>query len=459
MKKKKKTFHRPISNFQIFHRGAGNLYFLLVTDLSDSLDYVDKSLKKILEKFKQVFPSPEQIQEMDQEKSEFIEFLKIMQAELHSKITIIGPVKSGKTTFYNLFKSEQERKIMNFAKSTSIQIDNLSFDLWDFQLQDNFSLLWSKFIKGSDLAIMLIDASNYNLKTIENFKNLQKIDGKFSRLLSLATKRDLIEEDELKKIKNQLELPDLNFISLHSQQAKTQILNWMREVMQLKKPLPDNFEILREEAKKLEHSDQFTPAIAKYRELIKICNEFQNFSYIEEFEKIIGVLKNKREEEREKQKEFARKKKFEAPKKIKFKSDIKVKNLPSVQPLPTSKNGKTTKMKTRGKNPSEKSKTTLKPGDVQLDIPNLKEKQVDDKKSKLSPELTGLRKLSDEEIFNESSDFPEKIYKLIAKRGGVISRQLSELYVEELINELDRPLKFNDLLIAADKFVQKQNQG
>ncbi|MFX1410062.1 MAG: hypothetical protein ACFFA6_06900, partial [Promethearchaeota archaeon] len=53
-----KTFSRPVSNYQIFHRGEGELYFLFVTDLVDSLDLLDEIIRSMIQKFKDLFPDP-----------------------------------------------------------------------------------------------------------------------------------------------------------------------------------------------------------------------------------------------------------------------------------------------------------------------------------------------------------------------------------------------------------------
>ena len=98
---------------------------------------------------------------------------------------------------------------MDFAKSSLIQIDNLSFDIWDFQLQENFSLLLSKFIGGSDLILFLIDSKNFNLKLIDHFLNLIEKDGKFSKILVIANKSDLIRDEDFGGIKSIINFPNI----------------------------------------------------------------------------------------------------------------------------------------------------------------------------------------------------------------------------------------------------------
>ena len=56
-----KTFQRPISNLQIFHRAYEKLYFLFITDIVDSHQYLDEIMKKIIRKFEELFPNPKDI--------------------------------------------------------------------------------------------------------------------------------------------------------------------------------------------------------------------------------------------------------------------------------------------------------------------------------------------------------------------------------------------------------------
>jgi len=158
------TFNRKISNFQIFHRGLGNLYFLIITDMVDSIQYIEPLMENIIRKFQDLFSNPETIKESSDAKTEFIRFLDQIQQDLRSKITIIGPTNAGKTTFYNMLKRNGEKVIMEVAKSSNILLDGLSFEIWDFQLKDNFSPLWAKFIAGSDLVILLFNLSKSSLK-------------------------------------------------------------------------------------------------------------------------------------------------------------------------------------------------------------------------------------------------------------------------------------------------------
>ena len=104
-----KTFQRAISNFQIFHRASGNLYFLFITDLVDSIQYIESIMLKTIKKIDELFSNPKDLNQSGPSNDEFDEFLNQIQRELHSKVAIIGPENSGKTTLYNMLKSGEEK--------------------------------------------------------------------------------------------------------------------------------------------------------------------------------------------------------------------------------------------------------------------------------------------------------------------------------------------------------------
>jgi len=445
-----KTFHRPVSeNFQIFHKSEENVLFLFITDLVDNLDYIGPIIDNIIKRFNELFPIPNDINTSTNLKREFVDFLREQQYELHSKIVIAGPHNSGKTMLFNMFRGNGARPIMNFAKAAIYSVDNLKFDLWDFELNDNFSLLWSKFIQGSDLVILLFDLSNYHLRIINHFLDLQKQESQFSKLLIIGNKRDLIRNEDIKIIKNELNIAEFEEISLIEPGAKEKIGNLISEVLNLKKLLPHNFTELFNEAKKIENEGNFILALAKYKELVKISNEYQDFTYVNTLKSKIENLQKEVDERVKIKKGIEEKKKFEIPGRIQFTRRIQV------QPLPTYKTSgqvppveipKTpTKIKQKAENLMLFSETDSTEGeeidkeDITLDI----DKVIPEEKRPIL-----------EVIEKKDEEFPRILQQLIEKQGSLLSLTLCEQLLAELSSTLARPLTVEDLELAADIFVK-----
>ena len=483
------TLHRPISKFQIFHRSYGNTYFLIVVDLTDSFDYVNEILMKIINNFKDLFSNPEDIKGPSSEKSEFIKTIYSAQKDLHSKITIIGPTNSGKTTLYNLLKSGQERKIKDFANAAIYEIDNLIFDIWDFLLKENFSPMLNKFLGGSDLVILIIDSQDYGPKLIEYFISLIENNARYSKLLLMANKSDLVSKEELEQIKSTINIPNIEDISLidhTSAKEKLQLL--IRKVLKFKRDLPSNFEILMNEAGKLSKENNFSAAIAKYKELIDVCNECQNFTYLDTLQNKLDELNKQREKQIEQRNKVEIRGGFAPPEQIKFTQKVSVKSLPKTSsalkptpkrvtikssPEPLEKRMPLTKSQFISKTPPPR-KLTLKPEDIKITL-----KTKIDKIQKFEPKKV-IQKIQQSDIIQKPKEIIHKIQevvkpttmtdefeqqkelnstielqKLIKNKGNDLNIELCELFVNEMTEALGI-LTIEDLKLAADLFNKKE---
>jgi len=506
------TLHRAVSKFQIFHRSYGNTYFLIVVDLSDSFDYINDIFLEIINRFKDLFPNPEDLKESSSEKSEFIKSIYKAQKDLHSKIAIIGPTNSGKTTLYNLLKTGQERKIMDFANAAIYEIDNLSFDIWDFILKDNFSLLWPKFLGGSDLIILIFDSKEYGPKLIQYFINLKDTHAKYSNMLILANKSDLVINEQFEGIKSIIKIGELKQISLiDTKNALDEINSLIREALKLKRELPSNLQILIKEAEQLTAENDFSAAIIKYEELLNISNESQNFTYIEQFQKKINEINLNIQKKTEQHKVAAKQNKFMPPKQIKFTQKVAVKTLPKtnsgVKPTPKIESIKTTPTPLEKisssieaqipSQPSKPKKLSLKPEDIKISlkskiekiqqiastepkkvIKKLQESDIVQKpkeiiqkiqpkefiqkmRSKEKPKQETIPIETQEqktEIITEIGlDLKNQLQKLIKDKGSDLSIDLCEFFIKEMILALGHPITIEDVKLAADYFSKKES--
>lgn len=469
-----KTTINQLSNFQIFHRSSGNLYFVFIADHIDSLQYFESIIIKTIKKFEELFPNPQDIKGVHSSKSDFSNFLDQVQKDLHSKIAIIGPTYAGKTTLFNLLKSEEEKVVMDFARTTTFEINGIGFALWDFILKDNFSLLWSKFISGSDLVIILFNLANYHVKIINHFLNIQKLEGKHSKLLIIGNKREFVEDNEIKRIKNELNITDFKEISLNSPDAKTKILQFLMDILKLKKKFPSNFGGLVKEADKLVQESKRIQALAQYKNLLSISKSYQNIIYTKALEKKISDLNISIKEHLDKRKEIEMKKEFTIATPLTFTRKITVKSLPSISSLgqkPSSKNNISTPLKPLekmtlfqkvDKKEKDKSVKRSKISPLQITKPILPIVEKDDSITNKPIDTKNLKpkiptKLLNKEIENPKViNFTKELHSIIIEGGSSLSQQLCEKLITELKNSLRRPISLNDLKLAADFFIKQE---
>ncbi|TFG09055.1 MAG: hypothetical protein EU539_00655 [Promethearchaeota archaeon] len=470
-----KTLHRPIANYQIFHRAYGNLYFLLIADLTDSFNYIDEILKKTIAKFNELFPRPEDLEENKSNIEGFKLFLYEIQKSMHSKISIIGSVNSGKSTLYNMLKTTQEKSIMDFAKSTTIQIDQITFDIWDFQLHDNHSLLWSKFIGGSDLVLLLFDSANYNLTFIEHFLNLKKQHAKHSKLLMLANKSDLIREEEIEKIKSLIGYPVQVISLLDKKQAKKIIHSQLKSTLDLLPEISPNLEDLINQADQLRMDGKIKAAIIEYQEIIRFCKIYQNFALLNKTQTKLNQLKVEKKQELDLRGHKHIKKSFSAPEQITFTKKISVKSLPSAssalkprsqEATLSSENKPAQEVESSyepkpEKQAEEPKKLFLKPEDIKISLKSKIEKIQKIQKSGLEKLKSTTRNFFDKSIESKASKIlglPEQLQNLLNSKGTELNIELCKEFVEEMKNQLIGPINNEDLELAAEIFFQIENK-
>jgi len=456
-----KTFQRPASNFQFFHRTIGNSVFLFVTDLVDHIDYIEKIVEKTIEKYDELFPNPEDVKETDLSKGEFTKFLEGIQHELHSKIAIVGPTNSGKTLLYNMLKANEENSIMNFAKSSNYIIDNLIFDIWDFQLKDNFSLLWSKFISGADLIILLFDLSNYHLRVINHFLDLKNQDSKLSKIVILGNKRDLVSVNDIKLIQNELNLEEFVEISLLESDAKDTVNQIISNALGLKKALPSNFNDLIKKAEKLVSDGNLVLAISKYKELISICDMYQELTYIQKFKKTLKSIQERVNQQTKLRKAEDSKRKFDVPGRIQFTKRVQVKPLPldktRIESKPPADVAELEKKEVKPKALTKKTEdlTLFKTGDKK-ETPKKTFLQAHDIKIETDFKVYHTTK-PESEAKEPEEDFPKELQILIEKKGSSLSLKLCEQLITELQKSLSRSLTVEDVEMAAEIFVKQES--
>ena len=456
-----KIFQHPISErFQIFHKSANQCLFLIVTDLTDQMEYIKEIINRISNIFNKTFENPNDVNIEINKRDIFNDYIKDLQYDLHSKITIVGPINSGKTTLYNILRGRNEKEIMNFAKSSVFTIDKLKFDLWDFQLNDNFSLLWSKFLSGSDLIIFLFDLSNYHLKVINHFLTIIKQDAKLAKLLIIGNKNDLIEDIDIKLIKNELNISDFEQISLLSSDAKEKAVFLISKILALRELLPPSFKTLIKDAVSTENEGKLVLAIAKYKELIKICNQYQDFTYIDTFKQKVEELQAILDKQVERRRAEESKKRFEIPEKIMFTKKVEVRPLPSnIEEIQIAQAGIPPAPKM---SMPKKKVSKIAEG---LTLFNKEEKITQDKKEnapsiEIKNDFKVIAPFDQKprlEEAHEISNFPRTLQNLIEQKGSSLSLKLCEQLVRELRNTLARTLTLEDIEMAAEVFVKQES--
>jgi len=324
-------FHRPILNYQIIFGQINDIFYLFVVDVGDPYKTVQDEIKTLSNTLSGSGLNVGDLVADVENKRELDFLIEEIHFSLHPKIVLVGPNGSGKTTLAERLsvKGESPRDIMDFAKVHKMKLGNLSFDLWDFILEDDFSPLWGNYIRGSDLIVFVFNAFEKNHRKVENFINLFKREVPFKRKFFLLSHSKELDAVAVNKFKEQyaIELQtEALMYDIMDDDSIYQVRDFFQKYLELKRPLPERFKDLIVESNTAIENNDFPKAILIVEQLIKIAEEHQELEYLELFRKKISELKGETPIE-DVIEEKITDKKFTAPQKITFKDVITVKSL------------------------------------------------------------------------------------------------------------------------------------
>ena len=241
-------------------------------------------------------------------------------------------------------------------------------------------------------------------------------------------------------------------ISLVKPGVKEEIMSLINESLKLKSSLPADFLDSIKDAERSEKEGNLVLAVSKYKELIKISNTYQDFTFINTFKRKINEIQKILDKQKSERREAEQKKKFELPDQIKFSAKVKAKPLPLKSDIISSASKDTPEQKLGGitlfeakeaKIEPEPEMNTgfLKPEDFQIDLDLITSKKEPE------PPIKPIK---------ERSEFPKTLQSLIEKKGSSLSLRLCGQLISELEKTLGRPLNPNDVKMAAETFINQE---
>jgi len=269
------------------------LLFLFVTGLTDNFEDIQKELRRCKKEFLNLF---DDILQHKFDKKTFEVFDPTVDAihrNLRPKISLIGFSGVGKTTITRLIKAE-EIPMQHIPTITgdiaTIRIGKLHFHLWDFAGQEQFSYLWSNFIKGSDAALLITDSTLENVEKSKFFLELIKEQAPNAHSAVIANKQDLEKALKPNKIEDILGLKAYSMIAIDPDNRDkmikiiADILEMNTEISPLLKPLLERDEKMKEAQEALENAD-FAKAADLFEEISDLCIDLGDDSLSQEFYK------------------------------------------------------------------------------------------------------------------------------------------------------------------------------
>ena len=255
------------------------LMFLFVTGLNDGFDYIKKELNKCKKEFLNLFGD---ILDHKFDAKTFEVFdptIDSIHRNLKPKISLCGFSGVGKTTTTRLIKAE-EIPMQHIPTITgdiaTIKIGKLHFHLWDFAGQEQFSYLWTNFVKGSDAVLLITDSTIENVEKSKFFLELIKEQAEYAHTAIIANKQDLPDAMDPITIENMMGLKAYSMIANRAEnrnkmiQIIADVLDMSAEISPLLQPLLERDTIMEEAQNAIESGD-FVKAVVLFEKISDLC--------------------------------------------------------------------------------------------------------------------------------------------------------------------------------------------
>jgi small GTP-binding protein len=270
-----------------------NLIFLFVTGLTDSVESIKKELLRCKREFLNLF---EDILEHRFDAKTFEVFhptIDSIHRNLRPKISLVGFSGVGKTTITKLIKAEEipMRHVPTITGDiATIKIGKLHFHLWDFAGQEQFSYLWTNFVKGSDAVLLITDSTLENIEKSKFFLELIKEQAPHAHTAVIGNKQDLPDAMKSEQIEKILSLKTYSMIANKKEnrdkmiQIIADILEMSAEISPLLKPLLERDKLTEEAMNALENAE-FNEAAMIFEKISDLCLDLGDDSLGSEFYK------------------------------------------------------------------------------------------------------------------------------------------------------------------------------
>jgi len=283
---------------------GNEIFIILITGLSTREKIINQELNRLKDHFLMLFKDLLQDESINVINEAMDPFIDSIHRNLKPKISLVGYSGVGKTTISKLIKADeipmQHIATINGEVST-IKIANLELLLWDFAGQEQFSLLWNRFIRGSDAVLIISDSTIENVDKNSFFLELVRKEAPYAHVAIIANKQDRNNALKIDNIEKILSIKTYTMIAidinnrLKMMQIIADLLEINAEISPLLRPLVERDHLIQDAEDALLNGELLKSAEI-FMKISYLCIELGDISLSKEFneksEKIKNFFKN-----------------------------------------------------------------------------------------------------------------------------------------------------------------------
>lgn len=289
-------------NYKISYITDKELNFIIffVSSLADSFNRIETELVNLKKELYNFYGESIKNNNFVINKEEIDSIIDILHKNLRPKISLVGFAGVGKTTILSLIKAEDipmEHIPTINGDVAAVRLGKLHLYLWDFAGQEQFNILWRKFIKESDVVLLITNSSFDSIEKSKFFIDLIKEEAPYSKYAIIANKQDLSSAINVETIYRLMGVKTYSMIATKkdNRDKMIKIIADLLEIdYEISPLLKDLFERQRlvEEIQNLLKEGKIEESINYYKRISELSIELGDYHLAEIYQEKMNNFKN-----------------------------------------------------------------------------------------------------------------------------------------------------------------------
>jgi small GTP-binding protein len=246
--------YKDYYRFRVSYIFENDFLFLFINSINDSLNKIEKELKRFKEEFFVIVDTPSYDFSNEKNREKIDHLVYLAQNRMPPIISLVGYSGVGKKTIFNLLRTKDisiESQPITSGELGTLKVGRIYFVLRNFIGDEKIGFLWNNYIRGSDAVLLITDSTQKNVENSSFFLSKIEEEIPYAYTAGIGNKQDLEDAEDISKIKEILGLNPYPLIATDPQNREKLILI-ISEVLEMKNDILPIINLLFEKDKMLD---------------------------------------------------------------------------------------------------------------------------------------------------------------------------------------------------------------